>query len=112
MIFSVDGLGSNLPKAGQTTPPKFTISLNDCRTTEGQPLRLECKVEANPAPEFVWYKDGEKVEPSDRVRFETTPDGTTRLIIDKSVPDDQGTYRVIATVGGEILWYNLQHFDI
>uniref|UniRef100_A0A914WDR8 Muscle M-line assembly protein unc-89 n=1 Tax=Plectus sambesii TaxID=2011161 RepID=A0A914WDR8_9BILA len=92
-----DGLGAKLAPATGATVPRFTIKLGDVRATEGQPLKLECKVEASPKCEFVWYKDGEKVAPSDRVRLEALDDGTARLIIDKCTPDDEGIYRVIAT---------------
>jgi hypothetical protein len=90
------GVGAVSAPSG-AAPPKFTIALGDVRATEGQPLKLECKVEASPLPEFVWYKDGERIKPSDRLRLEVDPDGMARLVIPKCTMDDDGIYRVIAT---------------
>ncbi|TKR95914.1 hypothetical protein L596_010016 [Steinernema carpocapsae] len=92
-----DGTYGGVPKESAMTPPRFTLHLGDARATEGQPLKLEAKIEANPLPELTWYKDGEKVLPSDRVTMEMDPDGTARLIIPKCSMDDDGLYRVIAT---------------
>uniref|UniRef100_A0A915E306 Ig-like domain-containing protein n=1 Tax=Ditylenchus dipsaci TaxID=166011 RepID=A0A915E306_9BILA len=69
----------------------------DVRVQEGQPLKLECRIEGSPLPGLVWYKDGEKVASSDRLQLEQDPDGRARLIIPKCTMDDDGIYRVIAT---------------
>lgn len=70
--------------------PRLALKLSDVRVMEGQPLRLECKVEGNPLPELVWYKDGEKIIPSERIQLEQDPDGKARLIIPKCTLDDDG----------------------
>ncbi|NP_001343718.1 Muscle M-line assembly protein unc-89 [Caenorhabditis elegans] len=90
-----DGLGSGVVTASQ--PPRFTLKMGDVRTTEGQPLKLECKVDASPLPEMVWYKDGAIVTPSDRIQISLSPDGVATLLIPSCVYDDDGIYRVIAT---------------
>lgn len=91
-----DGLGAAAP-GGKTAPPRFTIKLGDARATEGQPLKLECKVEGFPLPELTWHKDGAQIQPSDRVQLSMSPDGTARLVIPSCNMDDDGIYRVIAT---------------
>ncbi|GMR51488.1 hypothetical protein PMAYCL1PPCAC_21683, partial [Pristionchus mayeri] len=85
------------PLRSTDVAPTFTIKLGDVRATEGQPLKLECKVDASPLPEMVWYKDGAKVVPDERMQISLAPDGTARLLIPCCVPDDEGMYRVIAT---------------
>ncbi|CAI2304070.1 unnamed protein product [Caenorhabditis sp. 36 PRJEB53466] len=90
-----DGLGSGAVSASQ--PPRFTLKMGDVRTTEGQPLKLECKVDASPLPEMTWYKDGAIVTPSDRIQISLSPDGVATLLIPSCVYDDDGIYRVIAT---------------
>ncbi|KAK0423255.1 hypothetical protein QR680_008049 [Steinernema hermaphroditum] len=92
-----DGTYGAIPKEAAMTPPRITLHLGDARATEGQPLKLECKIEANPLPELTWYKDGERIIASDNVRMELDPDGTARLIIPQCTMDDDGIYRVIAT---------------
>ncbi|KAK6021958.1 immunoglobulin I-set domain protein, partial [Ostertagia ostertagi] len=81
----------------KSIPPRFTIKLGDARAVEGQPLRLECKVEGSPLPELTWNKDGVQIQPSDRIQLSMEPDGTARLVIPQSCMDDEGIYRVIAT---------------
>lgn len=83
-----DGRGKG--PIGEEKAPRFAVKLADVRVTEGEPLKLECRVEANPLPEMTWYKDGAKVVPSDRIQLEQLPDGTARLIIPKSTLDDDG----------------------
>ncbi|VDM36482.1 unnamed protein product [Toxocara canis] len=89
--------GTFADRGPSVMPPRFTISLGDARAVEGQPLRMECKVEGVPLPELVWYKDGEKITPSERVRMELDGDGSARIIISPCRVDDEGIYRVIAT---------------
>uniref|UniRef100_A0A9J2P3W7 Immunoglobulin I-set domain protein n=1 Tax=Ascaris lumbricoides TaxID=6252 RepID=A0A9J2P3W7_ASCLU len=84
-------------RAPSVLPPRFTISLGDARAVEGHPLKMECKVEGVPLPDLVWYKDGERIVPSDRIRMELDGDGSARLIISPCNVDDEGIYRVIAT---------------
>lgn len=77
--------------------PFITIKLTDVRVYEGQLLKLECKIDGDPLPEVVWFKDGEKVIPSDHLQLERKTDGTACLIIPKCKLEDEGMYRVIAT---------------
>ncbi|KAJ1353882.1 hypothetical protein KIN20_010652 [Parelaphostrongylus tenuis] len=90
-----DGLLAQAPT--KNVPPRFTIHLGDARAVEGQPLRLECKVEGSPLPELTWHKDGAQIQPSDRVQMSMGPDGVATLIIPQCCMDDEGIYRVIAT---------------
>ncbi|KIH49372.1 immunoglobulin I-set domain protein, partial [Ancylostoma duodenale] len=88
-------LPSQMPS--KSVPPRFTIKLGDARAVEGQPLRLECKVEGSPLPDLTWHKDGAQIMPSDRVQITMEPDGMARLVIPQCCMDDEGIYRVIAT---------------
>ena len=42
------------------------------------------------------YKDGEIIQPSDRIELEYTDDGIVSLRIKQSLLDDAGTYRIVA----------------
>ena len=69
----------------------ISVRLADQRVTEGQPLTLHCRVEGEPTPELVWYKDGEQIRPSERCRLERDPQtGDGRLIISSCTMDDEG----------------------
>ncbi|XP_037085172.1 obscurin-like isoform X4 [Pollicipes pollicipes] len=66
---------------------------------EGDTLVLEAKADGSPAPEITWYKDGEPLGPSDRVRLERLDDGTVRLTVVDLRPEDAGRYRMVASNG-------------
>jgi myosin-light-chain kinase len=92
-----DGNAAAAKPAGISNAPRITARLQDVRVQEGQPLKLYCKIEGDPLPEITWFKDGEKVAPSDRLVLEQDPDGSARLIIPSCTLNDDGIYRVIAT---------------
>lgn len=85
--------GSSLKKTLEGTTPKIAIKLSDVRVYEGQPLKLQCKIYGEPLPEIIWYKDGEKVVPSDRLQLERDSDGNNYLIIPKCTLDDDGQFK-------------------
>nr|CRZ24661.1 BMA-UNC-89, isoform b [Brugia malayi] len=89
--------GSLIQKPSSNEPPRFSIALGDARAVEGQPLKLECKIEGAPLTDLIWYKDGERIIPDDRIKIESDSDGRTRLIIKSCIANDEGLYRVIAT---------------
>ena len=95
MWFS-DGISKLAPTTAPVAPPIFAVPFGDLRVVGGTPLKLECRVNGEPLPELTWFKDGEKVEPSDRIQIEAFPDGTARLFIPSSTLDDDGIYRCVA----------------
>uniref|UniRef100_A0A7E4UT28 Muscle M-line assembly protein unc-89 n=1 Tax=Panagrellus redivivus TaxID=6233 RepID=A0A7E4UT28_PANRE len=98
MIRIDDGGKVSSGPTGPSSAPRISVRLADVRVSEGSPLKLECKIEGTPTPEIVWYKDGERVVPSERLILEHNPDtGMARLIIPSATLDDDGLYRVIAT---------------
>lgn len=64
---------------------------------EGEPLELKAKVDGSPIPSVAWFKDGEKIIPTDHVKITTLPDGTTKLMIDDVEPTDCGAYKLIVS---------------
>lgn len=62
----------------------------------GQPIHLTAKVDGLPAPIVKWVKEGIRIEPTDGITIESTPDGTTSLVIECAQPNDLGKYAVIA----------------
>lgn len=85
------------PMKAEGAPPTIAVKLQDVRVTEGQPLKLHCRITGDPNPEIVWYKDGERVEPSDRLQLEQDESGNAYLTIPSCTLADDGIYRVIAT---------------
>ena len=54
-------------------PPLLAYGLPKVQTQEGRTVRLRCQVLlGSPWPKLTWYKDGEIVQDSNRVRFVCT----------------------------------------
>lgn len=47
--------------------PMLLHGLRDVITDEGQPLVIDAPFTGNPIPSVKWTKDGEPIEPSDRI---------------------------------------------
>lgn len=47
--------------------PMFLHGLRDVLVDEGQPLIIEAPFTGNPIPSVKWTKDGEPIEPSERI---------------------------------------------
>lgn len=77
--------------------PKFVKDLSDTAGVEGEPLKLEAQVEAFPAPEMKWTKDGHPLRPSAHVVLSSTPSGLVTLAIEKAKPEDAGVYELIVS---------------
>ncbi|XP_050680436.1 obscurin isoform X3 [Leptidea sinapis] len=72
--------------------PSFSQELEDVKVVVGQPIKLEARVMAFPAPEVKWFKDGLPVRPSQAVNFINQPGGLIGLTIDSCRPEDAGHY--------------------
>ncbi|CAG0923362.1 unnamed protein product [Notodromas monacha] len=72
----------SLPKS----PPKVLEELQPrMRVKEGEPMVLQMKFDKLSGSEVKWYKDGHPVIPDGRIRIESLPDGTQKLIIDQTI---------------------------
>ena len=75
--------------------PKFRKELAPVEVESGQPGRLECAIEGNPANFTVtWYKDGEEIVPNEQYGIVQEPDGTLALLVDSFSAKDAGQYSV------------------
>uniref|UniRef100_A0A2A4JMB9 Hemolin n=1 Tax=Heliothis virescens TaxID=7102 RepID=A0A2A4JMB9_HELVI len=77
--------------------PSFSQELEDTKAVVGQPLKLEARVMAFPAPEIKWFKDGLPVRPSQAINFINQPGGLIGLSIDSCKPEDAGVYSLTVT---------------
>ncbi|XP_050346623.1 obscurin isoform X3 [Nymphalis io] len=77
--------------------PSFSQELEDVKVVVGQPVQLQARVMAFPAPEVKWFKDGVPVRPSQAVNFINQPGGVVGLSIDSCRPEDAGVYSLIVT---------------
>lgn len=89
-----------------TEPPVKILNANDDtdeRCLSGEELALSCELSrANVT--VRWYKDGEKVQESERLRLES--DGRHRkLVILQTQPGDSGEY--VCDAGDDSIFYNV-----
>lgn len=83
------------------TLPLFRKQLKDLHCCDGDSVRLESFVDANPTPSISWEKDGVLISPNSE-EFLTSYDGTkATLSIKRVYPEDEGEYTCIAlnTIG-------------
>ena len=62
----------------------------------GKPLTLSAKIDGQPKPTIEWTKDGIPLKETDGMKFESKPDGTVQLKIEKVKPENTGQYAVVA----------------
>ena len=52
-------------------PPVFTRQLTKKDVREGQRVKFDAQVKGNPMPEIEWFRNDEKLEMTDRLRWDT-----------------------------------------
>uniref|UniRef100_A0A1A9ZZH6 Obscurin n=1 Tax=Glossina pallidipes TaxID=7398 RepID=A0A1A9ZZH6_GLOPL len=84
-----------LPKPSK---PEFIAELQDSRSVEGFPVKMDVKIVANPLPEVKWFHNGQELLPqSQHCILVENPDHSYSMIIEKPSIKDSGLYEVIAT---------------
>ncbi|KAJ8253328.1 hypothetical protein GJAV_G00211680 [Gymnothorax javanicus] len=71
--------------------PVFSQKLGDVTVMDGECLRLQCQVAADPPPTVTWTLDGKVIKPSKFIVL-SNEGGTCTLTIDKALPEDEGQY--------------------
>ncbi|KAL3121108.1 hypothetical protein niasHT_005368 [Heterodera trifolii] len=77
-------------------PPRFNVPLWDRRVPEGQPMAIECHVDAKPTADIEWYFKGNLLVPSDELDIRNTPDGACRVRIAHFRAEYVGEYLCVA----------------
>lgn len=65
-----------------------------CMTED--PFKMQVEVEGSPAPELKWYKDGQMIIESERIRMVKESESCYSLVIERVVIEDSGSYSVVA----------------
>nr|CDJ96599.1 Immunoglobulin I-set and Fibronectin domain containing protein [Haemonchus contortus] len=77
--------------------PTFDYPLEDIRCGEGELLRLNVKVTANPPPKIVWYHDGEEIHFGDHYRPQYDDEKRNCYLSIMNVQrTDSGDYKCVA----------------
>ncbi|XP_025153244.1 obscurin isoform X6 [Harpegnathos saltator] len=76
--------------------PKVTKKQSDMMILVEDTGTMTVQVEATPAPEVIWYKDGQKISESDRIKIVKEGNDTYKLVIKKAKVTDAGSYSIVA----------------
>lgn len=76
--------------------PKITKKQSDIIILIEETGTMTVQVEATPAPEVTWYKDGQLIEESDRIKIVKENSDTYKLIIKNAKLTDAGSYSIVA----------------
>ncbi|XP_078034638.1 obscurin isoform X5 [Augochlora pura] len=83
----VDKIG----KMQKIEPPSFLKRIGDCEVYRGMPAKFTACITGNPEPEFEWYRNGDRIWQTDRIR--TEQEGSLlRLVIANVDELDAGKY--------------------
>lgn len=76
--------------------PKITKKQSDISVIVGETLNMLLQIEATPAPEVKWYKDGQEMRENDRISIIKEGSETYKLIIKNARLEDSGSYSIVA----------------
>lgn len=79
------------------TLPIFTRHLKNVRCCDGDSVRLECHVSAQPKPHIVWKKDDVELSEYNIDISTKYENGHAVLTINHIYAEDEGEYKCIAT---------------
>ncbi|XP_031767470.2 uncharacterized protein LOC113519810 isoform X2 [Galleria mellonella] len=75
-------------------PLEIDEPFEDIIVYEGATAVFECKVIGHPQTTSIWYKNGEEIHPSERIKI-INDRKWRRLEIDEVVPEDHGLYSIV-----------------
>lgn len=64
--------------------------------TEGDPIRINCRVNGRPPPDIQWYLNGQRLAQDERHKIIVNEAGCHALLITNSVPSDAGSVACVA----------------
>ncbi|XP_050487386.1 obscurin isoform X6 [Bombus huntii] len=76
--------------------PKITKKQTDMSVIIGETLTMLVQIEATPAPEVKWYKDGQELREDSRISIIKEGNETYKLTIRNARLDDSGSYSIVA----------------
>ncbi|KAL6444321.1 hypothetical protein ACFW04_001898 [Cataglyphis niger] len=76
--------------------PKITKKQSDMMILIEDTGTMTVQVEATPAPEITWYKDGQLIEESDRIKIVKENSDIYKLVIKNAKLTDAGSYSIVA----------------
>ena len=68
-------------------PPSFVETIHDTKATAGDTVKLEAKIHGSAPISVSWYKNGQKLSPSHRIKFIREGETHQLLILDSNTED-------------------------
>lgn len=93
-------------------PPSFLKKIGDTELYKGMTAKFTACITGYPEPKVEWFRNNNKLYPSERIKMETDRSGLLRLTIAGVDPDDLGKYscKISNEHGSDICHANLR-FD-
>lgn len=76
--------------------PKIIKKQGDLTGIVEETITMTVQIEATPAPEVKWYKDGQEIKEDNRISITKEENDTYKLTIRNSRLDDAGSYSIVA----------------
>lgn len=76
--------------------PKVTKKQTDTTVSVSETSTMVVQIEATPAPEVKWYKDGQELQEDSRISIVKEGSETYKLILRNARLDDSGSYSIVA----------------
>ncbi|EDW57066.1 GM15480 [Drosophila sechellia] len=95
---------NEIKKHSRSEPPVFLKKIGDCDIYEGMVAKFTACATGYPEPEVEWFKNDQKLFPSDRFLIDIEPNGLLRLTIKNVTEYDVGRYscRIFNPYGDDI----------
>lgn len=76
--------------------PKVIKKQMDATTVVEDTLTMSVQIEGTPVPEVKWYKDGQLIQESERIRIEREGSDVYKIVIKSVRMEDAGSYSIVA----------------
>ncbi|XP_011305282.1 muscle M-line assembly protein unc-89 isoform X2 [Fopius arisanus] len=105
-------LGSGIDSRQKVEAPSFLKRIGDCEIYKGMTAKFTACVTGCPEPSFEWYRNNERLWPTDRIRMEEEGSGLLRLILINIDEHDVGKYSLrIYNPHGEDICHAEMRYD-
>ncbi|XP_054736972.1 obscurin isoform X2 [Anastrepha obliqua] len=83
---------NELKKHVRSEPPAFLKKIGDCEIYPGMTAKFTACATGSPEPEAEWFKNDQKLFPSEKITMDHEPNGLLRLTIKDADDSDVGRY--------------------